>query len=230
MKRTPWEETEKQGMNRKHMVVLASSGGSVLDEALKIAACREHIALVMCDRQCGAVEVAHRHGIPAEVIPRRTGREFSEALYDYFQGGPEIDLFISSYSRLLSGQFLERYRGRIINFHPAILPACPGLDGFGDTVRSGCRFIGATVHFVDEGMDTGKPILQAARPFDPEVSLKENRQRVFQQMCRMFVQIIVWFAEERVKRDGTVTGATYELSEFSPNLDSDDARAMYGIA
>ncbi|WP_051530328.1 phosphoribosylglycinamide formyltransferase [Halomonas halodenitrificans] len=203
----------------KNMVVLASSGGSVLDEALRVEACRQHIALVVCDRECGAREVARRHGITAEVLPSRTGREFSDALHDYFLGKPEVDLFLSSYSRLLSGQFLEHYRGRIVNFHPAILPACPGLDGFGDTLKAGGKFIGATAHFVDEGMDTGKPILQAARPHDPELSDEENRQRVFLQMCRMFVQIVAWFAAGRVDQQGRVAGARYELSEFSPNLD-----------
>lgn len=203
----------------KNMVVLASSGGSVLDQALKVEACRQHIALVVCDRECGAVEVARQHGVAVEVLPCRTGREFSDALYDYFLDQPEVDLFISSYSRLLSGLFLQKYRGRIINFHPAILPACPGLDGFGDTLKASCKFIGATAHFVDEGMDTGSPILQAARPHDPELSDEENRQRVFQQMCRMFVQVVAWFAEGRVDQLGRVAGARYELSEFSPNLD-----------
>ncbi|WP_299231242.1 formyltransferase family protein [uncultured Halomonas sp.] len=203
----------------RNMVVLASSGGSVLDQALKVDACRQHIALVVCDRECGAVEVARRHGIAVEVLPCRTGSEFSDALYDYFLDKPEVDLFISSYSRLLSGLFLQKYRGRIINFHPAILPACPGLDGFGDTLKAGCKFIGATTHFVDEGMDTGRPILQAARPYDPELTDEENRERVFLQMCRMFVQVVAWFAAGRVDPQGRVAGARYELSEFSPNLD-----------
>ncbi|SFT85355.1 phosphoribosylglycinamide formyltransferase-1 [Halomonas saccharevitans] len=203
----------------KNMVVLVSSGGSVLDEALKVDACRQNIALVVCDRECAAEGVARRHGIAVEVLPCRTGREFSDALYDYFLGKPEVDLFLSSYSRLLSGKFLQQYRGRIVNFHPAVLPACPGLDGFGDTLKAGCKFIGATVHFVDEGMDTGKPILQAARPYDPELTDAENRQRVFLQMCRMFVQVVAWFAEGRVNPQGSVSGARYELSEFSPNLD-----------
>lgn len=203
----------------KNMVVLASSGGSVLDEALKVEACRQHIALVVCDRECGAQKVARRHGVAVVVLPCRTGQEFSDALYAYFQDKPRVDLFLSSYSRLLSGAFLQHYRGRIVNFHPAVLPACPGLDGFGDTLRAGGKFIGATAHFVDEGMDTGRPILQASRPHDPELTDEENRQRVFLQMCRMFVQIVVWFAAGRVDRHGRVAGARYELSEFSPNLD-----------
>ncbi|MDA1381029.1 formyltransferase family protein [Plesiomonas shigelloides subsp. oncorhynchi] len=73
-------------------------------------------------------------------------------------------LFISFYTRLLSDVFLKAHPHRVINFHPSILPACPGMDGFGDTLKSGALFIGSTVHFIDEGMDTGKPILQAAFP------------------------------------------------------------------
>lgn len=207
----------------KAMVVLASSGGSVLDIALRVAVCREHIALLISDRDCGAVEVAKRYGVPAEVLHCRNGQEFSDALHDRFRREAEVDLFLSSYSRLLSGKFLEKYRGRIINFHPAILPACPGLDGFGDSLRAGARFIGATVHFVDEGMDTGKPILQAARPYDPTLTAEENRQRVFRQMCQMFVQVVSWFSQDRVGASGEVVGCTYSLSEFSPNLDCTEA-------
>lgn len=81
----------------------------------------------------------------------------------------------------------------MINFHPSILPACPGMDGFGDTLKSGALFIGSTVHFIDEGMDTGKPILQAAFPRNPGESITKLRHRVFLQQVISLLQVVDWF-------------------------------------
>ena len=117
---------------------------------------------------------------------------------------------------------LVAFEGRIVNFHPSILPAAPGRDGFGDTVRFGARFIGSTVHLVDSGMDTGRPLLQASWPNDPNQPIAERRHRVFVQQCKSLIQIVRWFEEGRVECDGAelrVSGARFDHSEFSPNLD-----------
>lgn len=205
----------------KIIIVIASTNGAVFDRAMGVSECKKNISMLVSDRHCGAVESAIRHGIPVKVLESSSGEQFSHALYDFFHNR-EVDYFISSYTRIFSGRFLDKYQGKIINFHPALLPACPGLDGFGDTVRSGCKFIGSTVHFVDRGVDTGKPILQAVTPYDPNATLEENRHKVYLQLCKMFVQTVDWLVNERVGDDGVIAGG-YHPSEFIPNLENETA-------
>ena len=78
-------------------------------------------------------------------------------------------------------------------------------------------------------MDTGRPIIQAAAPYNSNLSLEANRHRVFVQQCKMLIQIIVWLNEDRLVLDGSrfVKGANYEFSEFSPNLEALEAQEFF---
>ncbi len=208
----------------KPVIVIASTGGSVLGEVLRLPKCRELISTVVSDRECGALRVARKFSIPARVLPASDGATFSSALHKLYGGGNEVGLFVSFYTRIFSGRFLDEFEGKIVNFHPALLPGFPGLDGFGDTVRSGCRFIGSTIHFVDAGVDTGKPIIQGVTPYNPYLSNDENRHKIFIQHCRMFIQLLTWYREARLTGE-SVSGATYNSQEFCPELDDPVAKA-----
>lgn len=180
-----------------------------------------YIDSVISDRVCGATEFAHKKDIKTTILKAKNGAEFSEKLNKKFEGQKNI-VFISFYTKLFSGDFIKNFSGKIINFHPSILPACPGLDGFGDTIKLGSRFIGSTVHFVDEGIDTGKPIIQAAYPYNPNISVTDNRHRVYIQQCEMLEQVMQWFIQDRIlikDNQVIVTNAKYNISEFSPNLE-----------
>ncbi|WP_407660378.1 phosphoribosylglycinamide formyltransferase [Kaistia algarum] len=193
--------------------------------ACRLPYVRERIAIVVSDRECGATQFAAQIGHETQIVPHRGGELFSDAVLDLLVAS-QIDLAISFYTRLFRGRLLDAYEGRLVNFHPSILPAAAGTDGFGDTIRSGSRFIGSTVHLVDAGIDTGLPVLQAAVPNDPSVSLVRRRHIVFLQQCKSLVQIVRWYEEGRVRSDGgqvLVDGARYEPSEFSPNLDFAEA-------
>lgn len=210
-------------------VVIASTGGSVMGRLLDVPYFRERILEVVSDRDCGALRVADSHGVPAIKLPAKNGLQFSELLYHrYSQGAP--GLFISFYTRLFHRRFVDFAKNKLINLHPSILPACPGLDGFGDTIRSGAKFIGATIHLVDAGMDTGFPIIQSARPFNPQCGVSKSRHYVFVHQCKMLLQVLRWYEEGRIKfnRDAppSISGAKYVKGEFSPNLDFLRARRL----
>src|SRR5690606_6028504 len=111
----------------------------------------------------------------------------------------KIDVLISFYTRLLVGQLLDEVEGRIINFHPSILTACPGMRGFEDSVQSGARILGSTVHFVDSGIDSGKPLLQTHFYRAPGMDSEELRDRIFVQQCKSLVQVVRWFEEGRIR-------------------------------
>ncbi len=107
---------------------------------------------------------------------------------------------LAGFMRLISPYFIGHYntkdRYRIMNIHPALLPAFPGTDGYGDTFAYGCRFGGVTVHFVDEGEDTGPIIAQAIYPIWPEDTLEVIRKRGLELEYAIYSQCIQWMAQE----------------------------------
>ena len=111
-----------------------------------------------------------------------------------------LDLIcLAGFMRLISPYFIGHYnredRFRIMNIHPALLPAFPGTDGYGDTFAYGCRFGGVTVHFVDEGEDTGPIIAQAIYPIWPEDAIEATRNRGLHLEYLLYPQCIQWMAQ-----------------------------------
>lgn len=207
------------------LIVLASTNGSVLKKLFANEFLLDKIDIIISDRKCGAIDLAMKYNIDYKILESNSGKEFSEFLLKEY---PVHDdhLFVSFYTRLLKGEFLNVHKNRIINLHPSILPACPGMDGFGDTVKSGAKFIGSTIHFIDDGIDTGLPIIQSSVPYNPNVSLDENRHKVFIHQCKMLVQVVEWFVQNRIRVMGNNTvkiyDTRYELSEYVPNLEFQD--------
>jgi len=208
-----------------NILVVSSTGGSVLAKVLNNAYFKNKIKLIITDRKCGIIDIAKHHDIKHKIFNSKTGHEFSNKLCDILQV-ENYDLLISFYTKLFKGKILQIMKNRIINLHPSILPACPGLNGFEDTIKSRSRFVGATIHFVDEGLDTGTPIIQSAVPYNPLISLEENRHEVFIDQCRMLLQTIKWFDEKRIlfyNKDLIIKNAKYLPGRYSPNLDYYDA-------
>lgn len=211
-----------QEESRIRVVIVTSTAGSLISKLLPLAYFRERIACVVADRKCGAIDVARQFGVPCEIIATDTGLDFSNRVAEKF-GNEQIDLFVSFYKKLFRGRFLDDTRGRLVNLHPSILPACPGKDGFGETVRARANFIGATIHYVDAGLDTGSPIIQSACPYHPDESFARNRHKIFVQQCRMLLQVIAWREQNRLVLDPSgrslVLDAKYEIGEFAPCIE-----------
>lgn len=148
--------------------VLASGAGTNLQALLDQVHARDgiQIAAVASDKaEARALSRARDAGVPAEVFAAgafdgRGARD--EAIADWLTGhGVEL-VVLAGYMQLLSPEFLERFRGRVINIHPALLPAFPGLRAVEQALEYGVKVFGVTVHFVDDGVDTGPVILQRA--------------------------------------------------------------------
>lgn len=203
-------------MSDGKVIVVGSTNGSVLSEVLRTKY-GKFIDEVISDRECGAVQAAVNAGVSTRILRSKTGRHFSKLLADYLNGC-NVGLILSFYTKLFHEPILTEYYSRLLNFHPSLLPAFPGIDGFGDAVRYGARFIGSTLHLVDSGIDTGKPVVQSVRPFNPYISLELNRHIIFLQQCKILMQILAWYKARRLI-DGEVVGGSYCLDEFSPNLE-----------
>jgi len=194
---------------RLRLGVLASGGGSNLQAI--IDRCRDgslqaEIAVVIANNpDAGALERARLAGIAARCINHRdfAGREaFDAALVTALrEAGVEL-VVLAGFMRLISRVLLDAYPLRIINIHPALLPAFPGLHVQQQALDYGARFSGCTVHFVDGGVDTGPIIIQAVVPVLPGDTAETLAARILEQEHRIYPRAIQLFAEGRVRVDG----------------------------
>ncbi|HAJ28222.1 MAG TPA: phosphoribosylglycinamide formyltransferase [Syntrophus sp. (in: bacteria)] len=152
-----------------------------------------------------AGERCRRHDIPFVVVnhmdfPLRD--DFDQHMIDILQScGVEL-VVMAGFMRILTACFLSSFPMRIMNIHPALLPAFPGLHVQRKAVEYGVRFSGCTVHFADDGVDTGPIIIQAVVPVyedDDEVSLA---QRILKEEHKIYPQAIQWYAEGRLEVRG----------------------------
>ena len=159
------------------LVVLASGSGSNLQAILDRLHGQERIEVVgVGSDKAGAraLERAREVGVETAVFPRgdfadRGARDATMA--DWIESRDADLVVLAGYMQLLSGAFVTRFRNRIVNVHPALLPAFPGLDAIGQALDAGVETTGVSVHFVDEGVDTGPVLLQR------EVAVPANGDR-----------------------------------------------------
>lgn len=188
--------------------MLASGTGSLLRALIEAAAAPGYparIRAVGVDRECAATEHAEAAGIPAFRIAVGDYADrgawdtaLTEAVVGY---SPDL-VVCAGFMKLLGPVFLERFGGRIINTHPALLPAFPGAHGVRDALAYGVRVTGTTVHLVDSGVDTGPILAQEpvrVEPGDDEAGLHE-RIKVVER--RLLVEVVAAVAARGIVSDG----------------------------
>jgi phosphoribosylglycinamide formyltransferase-1 len=152
------------------LVVLASGSGTNLQAILDTLHGREgiEVAGVGSDKPAArALERAREAGVETAVFPREeyTSREARDVAMAAWIEARGADLVVlAGYMQLLSPAFVAHFRNRVVNIHPALLPAFPGLDAIGQALAAGVEVTGVTVHFVDEGVDTGPAIVRREVP------------------------------------------------------------------
>jgi phosphoribosylglycinamide formyltransferase 1 len=168
---------------KARLAVFASGAGSNL-EALCAAFPPSDpdamIALVISDRaDAGALQRAERRGIPARFLAFGRDRISFESAADALLREAAIDwIALAGFMRILSSDFVQRHRGRIVNVHPSLLPAHPGMHAIERALAAGDVESGCTVHYVDEGVDTGAVIAQARVPIEPHDDAASLRARI----------------------------------------------------
>ena len=106
---------------------------------------------------------------------------------------------LAGFMRILSPEFVKKYKNRIINIHPALLPAFPGLDSQKQAIDHGAKFSGCTVHFVDTGMDTGPIIIQAVVKIKENDTEKSLSKRILKEEHRIYPEAVNLFARKKIK-------------------------------
>ncbi|RME39125.1 MAG: phosphoribosylglycinamide formyltransferase [Deltaproteobacteria bacterium] len=189
--------------------VLASGGGTNLQAI--IDRCQDgslpaEIVLVLSNNPgAGALERAKKAGLPTCCIDHReyaSREEFDRAVVAALRtAGVEL-VVLAGFMRLITDIFLDAFPGRIMNIHPALLPAFPGLHVQKKALEYGARFAGCTVHFVDNGVDTGPIILQAVVPVLQDDTEETLAQRILEQEHRIYPRAIELFAQGRLRIEG----------------------------
>ena len=209
-------------------VFVVSTSGSVMNQVLNSSFLKSVVHSVVADQPCAAVGVAQNHGLLAQVFDEGPNEAFCARLADYL-AEHEIDYIISFYTQFYSQPLRNAFQDHIINFHPSLLPAFKGMDGFGDGVAYHSKIIGTTVEFIKDVMDEGKIVMQTACRVDPGEDLSQLRHRIYVQQCKTLLQVVKWICEGRVSVDGdriTTADAHYHDLEFVPALEFDDALGL----
>ena len=185
-----------------------------LIESCRAPAAAAEIALVLSNKPDAAGLVyAAQAGVPTAVVDHRTFREraaFDAELDRRLRAAGAEFVCLAGFMRLFTPAFVERWRDRMINVHPSLLPTFPGLDTHARALAAGVRFHGCTVHFVRFETDTGPIIVQAAVPVRADDTPDSLAARVLAQEHRIYPQALAWVAEGRVRIEGdrtVVTGA-----------------------
>ena len=189
--------------------VLASGRGSNLQAILEACArpgFPARVAVVISDRErAAALERARAAGVEAVwVNPKDFGdREaFDRALVHELQGRGVGLVCQAGFMRILSPVYVRAFAGRALNVHPSLLPAFPGLHAQRQALDYGARVSGATVHFVEESVDTGPIVLQAAVPVEVSDTEESLAARILEQEHRIYPEAIRLFAEGRLRIQG----------------------------
>jgi phosphoribosylglycinamide formyltransferase-1 len=188
-------------MARQIAVLLSGRGSNFEALADAVADGRipnARIAVVVSNREgAPGIEKARARGIPAVALPSKglQREEFDRQVVAVLREH-HVDLVcLAGYMRLLSRHFVESFAGRILNIHPSLLPAFPGLESQRQALEHGVKFAGCTVHFVDENLDAGPIILQSAVPVldgdTPETlaaRILAEEHRIYPQAVRMVLE------------------------------------------
>jgi phosphoribosylglycinamide formyltransferase-1 len=166
------------------------------------------LSVVISDiKDAYALERAKMHGIDAVFIdPRAYGNkiEFEKKIIETLQLYGVDLVLLAGYMRILGSEVIQAYRDRIMNIHPALLPSFKGLHGPKQALEYGVKVAGCTVHFVDEGMDSGPIILQSCVPVKDDDTENTLASRILEQEHRIFPEAVKLFTEGKLKVDGRI--------------------------
>jgi len=193
-------------LGKLRLGVLASGRGSNLQAIMDAAAAGEidaEVAVVISDNEDAyALERARQRGVPAGFVNPKgfaSKEDYEKAIVEQLnRHGVEL-VCLAGYMRIVGAVMLNAFPNRIMNIHPALLPAFPGLHGQEQAWRYGVKFSGCTVHFVDEGVDTGPIIIQAVVPVLDDDTADTLAARILEQEHKIYPEAIRRFAEGRLK-------------------------------
>lgn len=190
----------------KRIVILISGRGSNMEAIVKACAAEgwpARIAAVISNRPAAAgLAFAAAQGIETVVVDHKafaSREDFDLALAQAIDAFAPDLLVLAGFMRILGTAFTARYEGRMLNVHPSLLPAFPGLHTHEKAIETGCKLAGATVHFVTAELDHGPIVAQAAVPVLPGDDADALAARVLVQEHRMYPRAVRWFVQGQLR-------------------------------
>jgi phosphoribosylglycinamide formyltransferase 1 len=190
--------------------VFASGSGSNAENILRQAEKYPglQILLILTDQPyAGVIERAKKFTTACEIVPRKSGMDkaaHEAAIMDVLKKNKVEWIFLAGYMRILSPEFLREFRdekmgvNRVVNIHPSLLPAFPGADSYLQAFNAGVKIAGVTLHFVDEGVDTGPIILQRAFEREEEEEFEIFRARGMQLEYEIYSEFLNYLVNDEV--------------------------------
>lgn len=183
----------------KRIVILISGRGSNMEAILKAGIPVQ--AVISNNAAAAGLATARNHGTATAVIDHRQFPDraaFDTALTAAIDSHRPDLVVLAGFMRILTDAFVAHYSGRMINIHPSLLPAFPGLNTHRRALEAGVRVHGCTVHFVTPVLDHGPIIIQAAVPVQPDDTEDALAARVLREEHRIYPQAVRWFCEDRL--------------------------------
>jgi len=203
--------------------VLVSGRGSNLGailQAIEAGSLDAEVSLVISNKaKAKALERASEAGVPTAVVRHREYADrarFDAALVSRLQEAGVQWVVLAGFMRILTPTFLDAFPSRVINIHPALLPAFPGVDAPAQAIAHGVRVSGCTVHLVNEGVDAGPIVAQAAVAVQQGDSRDDLAARILEQEHRLLVEALRWVAEGRLHLDTLAGRPIVRVDEGAP--------------
>jgi phosphoribosylglycinamide formyltransferase-1 len=195
----------------KRIVILISGRGSNM-EAITQRCAQERwpaqvVAVIANRPQATGLQFARAHGIDAAVIDHQrfsTRESFDAALAEAIDAQRPDLVLLAGFMRILGDNFVRRYEGRMLNIHPSLLPAFPGLHTHRRAIEAGCKVSGATVHLVTPQLDHGPIVMQSVVPVLPDDSEASLAARVLATEHRIYPQAVQWFVRGELRIEAGV--------------------------
>jgi phosphoribosylglycinamide formyltransferase 1 len=186
----------------KRIVILISGRGSNMQALLQAGLPAQVSAVISNEPNAAGLQIAQHHSVETEVISHAQFAErtaFDAALADAVARRQPDLIVLAGFMRILGSVFLERFPGRLINIHPSLLPAFPGVHTHRRALQEGVKLHGCTVHFVTPRLDHGPIIIQAAVPVLAHDNEQSLAARVLEQEHIILPQAVRWFLEGRLQ-------------------------------
>lgn len=191
------------------LAILVSGRGSNM-RAIHQAILNHHldakIALILSNQEkAEAVRYALEQNLPVAILPKNPAesrKQYDRRMIARIDGAGARVVVLAGFMRLLSPEFVRRYHGRLVNIHPSLLPKFPGLNAQKQALEAGEKISGCTVHFVDEGCDTGPIIARREVPVLPGDDEESLSARILEQEHRLYPEVLQKIAEGKISLQG----------------------------
>lgn len=198
-------------MAMKRIVILISGRGSNMKAVLDAGLNATIAAVISNSPAAKGLSLARAAGIDTSVVDHQQHKDrasFDHCLAETIAAYHPDLIVLAGFMRILSQEFIQRFSGKIMNIHPSLLPAFPGLNTHKRAINEGVKLHGCTVHFVTSELDRGPIIIQAAVPVLPDDDERTLASRVLEQEHAIYAQAIRWFLDDKLALEGNTVKVT----------------------